>query len=189
LPSGNGTFDVTLHFAETYYGKQVTGGVGSRKFNVDAEGVRRLTEYDIFAKASGAMRAVMETFRVTVTDGVLNLYFAKGSAGNAYVSAVEVVPAAAAAREGADEETAAEWLVQLYPNPVLDDLTVRLPFEAEAVKGTTVADAAGATLLVNRHRVTAEGILLLRVGELRRGLYLLHLDTDRGRRVVKFVKQ
>jgi hypothetical protein len=104
------------------------------------------------------MRAVKETRRVTVTDGVLNLYFAKGSGGNPLVSAVEVVPAAVAAREALEGETAAEaWKVQLYPNPVLDELTLRLPFAAEAVKSTTVADAAGAALLVNGHRVTAEG--------------------------------
>ncbi len=189
LPSGNGTFDVTLHFAETYYGNRVAGGIGSRKFNAYLEGTQWLAEYDIFAKAGGAMRAVKETRRVTVTDGVLNLYFAKGSAGNAFVSAVEVVPAAVAAREGAGETAAEAWQVQLYPNPVLDELTVRLPFAAEAVKGTTVADAAGAALLVDAHRVTGEGNLLLRVGTLKTGLYLLHLDTDRGHRVIKFVKQ
>jgi hypothetical protein len=190
LPSGNGTFDVTLHFAETYYGKQVAGGIGSRKFNVYLEGVKQLSDYDIFAKASGAMRAVKETRRVTVSDGVLNLYFAKGLAGNAYVSAVEVVPVTVAARESAQAEAEnEEWQVQLYPNPVLNELTVRLPFGAEAVKATTVADATGTALLLNRHQVTAEGNLLLRVGELRQGLYLLHLDTDWGHRVVKFVKQ
>ncbi|HEX8528672.1 MAG TPA: malectin domain-containing carbohydrate-binding protein, partial [Cytophagales bacterium] len=87
LPSGNGTFDVTLHFAETYWGSRTTGGAGSRRFNVDAEGVRRLTNYDIFAKTGGAMRAVKETIRVTVSDGVLNLFFAKGTADNPLVSA------------------------------------------------------------------------------------------------------
>jgi ELWxxDGT repeat protein len=190
LPSGNGTFDVTLHFAETYYGNRVAGGVGSRKFNVYLEGVKHLADYDIYAKAGGAMRAVKETRRVTVTDGVLNLYFAKGSAGDAFISAVEVVPAAVAAREGADGETVAEeWQVHLYPNPVQDELFVRLPFAAAAVKGTTIANAAGAALLTDCHRVTAEGSLLFRVGELKRGLYLLHLDTRRGHRVIKFVKQ
>jgi ELWxxDGT repeat protein len=190
LPSGNGTFDVTLHFAETYYGKQVAGGVGSRKFNVYLEGVKQLSDYDIFAKAGGAMRAVKETRRVTVSDGVLNLYFAKGLAGNAYVSAVEVVPVAVAARESAEAEAgSAEWQVQLYPNPALDVLTVRLSFPVEAVQGTVVADAAGAALLVNAHRATAEGNLQMRVSALKSGLYLLHLDTDRGRRVVKFIKQ
>jgi ELWxxDGT repeat protein len=190
LPSGNGTFDVTLHFAETYYGKQVAGGVGSRKFNVYLEGVKQLSDYDIFAKAGGAMRAVKETRRITVSDGVLNLYFAKGLAGNAYVSAVEVVPVAVAARKSAEPEVGSEeWQVQLYPNPVLDVLIVLLSFPAEAVRGTVVADAAGAALLVNTHRATAEGNLQVRVSQLKRGLYLLHLDTDRGRRVIKFIKQ
>ncbi|HEX8530911.1 MAG TPA: malectin domain-containing carbohydrate-binding protein, partial [Cytophagales bacterium] len=188
LPSGNGTFDVTLHFAETYYGSRVAGGVGSRLFSVYLEGVKQLSDYDIFAKAGGAMRAVKETRRVTVSDGVLNLYFTKGLAGNAYVSAVEVVPVAVAARESA-EAGLEEWQVQLYPNPVIDQLTIRLPFPVEAVQGTVVADVTGAALLVNSHRATAEGYLLVRVSELKRGLYLLHLDTQRGRRVLKFMKQ
>jgi hypothetical protein len=45
---------VILHFAELYWGNTKAGGVGSRKFNVDLEGVRKLTEYDIFAKTGGA---------------------------------------------------------------------------------------------------------------------------------------
>jgi hypothetical protein len=46
---------------------------------VDAEGVRRLTDYDVFAKAGGALRARQETFRVNVGDGTLNVAFLKGS--------------------------------------------------------------------------------------------------------------
>jgi hypothetical protein len=44
---------VTLHFAETYYGNRVAGGVGSRKFNVYLEGVKYLADYDIYAKPAG----------------------------------------------------------------------------------------------------------------------------------------
>ncbi|HEX8528753.1 MAG TPA: malectin domain-containing carbohydrate-binding protein, partial [Cytophagales bacterium] len=94
LPSGKGYFDVTLHFAETYWGRNGTTGAGSRKFNVDAEGQRRLTEYDIFAKAGGALRAVRETFTVQVNDGTLDLAFGKGSADLPRVEAIEVVPSA-----------------------------------------------------------------------------------------------
>jgi hypothetical protein len=71
----------------------VVGGAVSRKFNVDIEGQRKLTEYDIYAKAGGAMRALRENFRVSVADGTLNLLFSKGSADLAYVSAIEVAPA------------------------------------------------------------------------------------------------
>jgi hypothetical protein len=190
LPSGNGTFDVTLHFAETYWGSRATGGVGSRKFNVFVENVKRLSDYDVFAKAGGAMRAVRETVRVTVSDGVLNLYFAKGTADNPLVSALEVVPVTAAAREvAAGEGSAEEGPVRLFPNPVQDRLLVSLPFPAERVRGTTVTDAAGAVHQRDAHAVSGPQELRLETGLLPKGLYLLRLDTENGPRVVKFVKQ
>jgi hypothetical protein len=63
------------------------------------------------------MRAVRETIRVTVTDGVLNLYFAKGLADNPLVSVIEVVPTAVAAREAAPETGTEDWQATLFPNP------------------------------------------------------------------------
>jgi hypothetical protein len=93
VPTGNGTFSVTLYFNEPYWGNMVSGGIGSRQFHVDAEGTRRLTDYDIFAKAGGAMRAVTETFPVTVDDGNLTIHFIKGSANMPRVAALQVVPA------------------------------------------------------------------------------------------------
>ncbi|HEX8528415.1 MAG TPA: malectin domain-containing carbohydrate-binding protein, partial [Cytophagales bacterium] len=135
LPSGNGTFDVTLHFAETYWGNQVAGGVGSRRFHVDLEGVRKLTNYDIFAAAGGALRATTETFRVTVTDGILDLGFARGSADLPLVSAIEVTPATVSVRTAA--ETHGET-IRLYPNPARTTLTVTLPFPAAQVTGSAV---------------------------------------------------
>ncbi len=190
LPSGNGTFDVTLHFAETYWGSRAAGGVGSRKFNVFVEGVRRLSDYDVFAKAGGAMRAVRETVRVTVSDGVLNLYFAKGTADNPMLSALEVVPVTAAAREvAAGESSAQDGPVRLFPNPVQDKLLVSLPFPAERVRGTAVTDASGAVHQRDAHAVNGPQELRLETGRLPKGLYLLRLDTENGPRVVKFVKQ
>jgi hypothetical protein len=191
LPSGNGTFDVVLHFAETYWGSRAVGGVGSRKFNVYVENVKRLSEYDVFAKAGGAMRAVRETVRVTVTDGILNLYFAKGATDVPFVSAIEVVPVAVAARTAAeDDATGTEtWKATLFPNPVADRLTVTLPFSADAVSGTTVTDQAGNARLLNAHQVSGADQLQIGVGTLPQGLYLLRIDTEHGRKVLKFVKQ
>jgi hypothetical protein len=188
LPSGNGTFDVTLHFAETYFGSRTTGGVGSRKFNVYLEGVKRLSEYDVFAKAGGALRAVKETIRVTVTDGVLNLYFAKGLADNPLVSAIEVTPATVAAREAAPERDAGEGQVTLFPNPVRDRLTVTLPSAASQVEATAVTDATGTVRLRNAHRQTGENALEIRTAGLPAGMYLLRLDGPHGARLVKFLK-
>jgi hypothetical protein len=191
LPTGNGTYDVTLHFAETYWGNKVAGGAGSRKFNVDAEGQRKLTDYDIFLKAGGAMRAVKETFRITVSDRVLNLFFSKGTADVASLRAIEVVPAAVAAREAADglhsPETTAK--VTLFPNPAREQLFVALQVPASQVLGTTVTDANGRLYLQDGHRVHDAGRLLIPVAGLPGGLYLLRLRTENGVQVVKFVKQ
>jgi hypothetical protein len=56
FPTGNGSYDVVLHFAETYFGVAAPGGAGSRKFHVNIEGARKLTDYDVFARAGGALR-------------------------------------------------------------------------------------------------------------------------------------
>jgi ELWxxDGT repeat protein len=189
LPSGNGTFDVVLHFAETYWGSRASGGIGSRKFNLYVENVKRLSDYDIFAKAGGAMRAVKETIRVTVTDGVLNLYFAKGAADNPAVSAIDVIPVMVAARVSSESKDAEDWHVSLYPNPVTDQLTIGLPFPADAVNATTVTDAAGRVQLINAHRVSGESQMQIEVGQLSKGLHLLEMDTQEGYKVLKFVKQ
>jgi hypothetical protein len=189
LPSGNGTFDVRLHFAETYWGSRTAGGAGSRRFNVDAEGVRRLTNYDVFAKAGGAMRATTEVLRVTVTDGVLNLFFAKGAADNPLVSAIEVVPVAAAARMAETANTPESGQITLFPNPVRDQFTVTLPFAATRIRGTAVIDAAGKVHLLNVHRKTGEREIQVSASTLLKGLYLLRLDTEGGYRIVKFTRQ
>jgi N-acetylneuraminic acid mutarotase len=101
LPLTSGNYMVTLHFAEIYFGASGggPGGVGSRKFHVDVEGVRRFTDYDIVARAGGAQKALQETFAVTVSDGTLNIAFATGSADSPKVSAIEVVPGSAPANQ------------------------------------------------------------------------------------------
>ncbi len=188
LPTGKGTYTVTLHFAETWWGNGRPGGVGSRRFHVNAEGVRRLTEYDIYAKAGGPMRAVRETFTVQVTDDTLNIAFLKGSADQPRVEAIEVVRTPAGARlavtapEGTDGVT-------LYPNPVADRLYVRLTTPAAEVSTTAITATGGQTLRQNPHRVVGTHELEIRVDGLRSGLYLLHLQTGQGRRVVRFTKQ
>ena len=93
IPVTNGNVDVILHFAEIYFGTSgKKGGKGSRQFHVNMEGSRKLTNFDIFAAAGGAMRAYQLTIPVTVTDGVLNIDFLSGAADLPRVSAIEVLP-------------------------------------------------------------------------------------------------
>ncbi len=195
LPTGPGQFQVTLHFNETYWGNLAPGGAGSRRFNVNAEGERKLSGYDTYQKAGGAMRARQEQFSVTVTDQVLSLAFLRGSADHsvdfAHVAAIEVVKAAAPAarlrRPGdqAPESSAAA----LYPNPVHATLTVRLSFPVGEIRATAIRDATGRTLLVNTHKPIGEQQFQVDVASLPEGGYLLQVQTAQGEQVLRFVKQ
>lgn len=94
VPVPNGNYRVVLHFAELWHGAPNggPGGVGKRRFHVDLEGVRRLTNYDITAKTGGAMRATQESFTVAVSDGAVDLLFSRGDADWPELSALEIVP-------------------------------------------------------------------------------------------------
>ena len=93
IPVANGKVNVVLHFAEIWYGipGKGAGGTGKRQFNVTIEGSRKLTNFDIFAAAGGAMRAVQKSIPVTITDGMLNIDFTSGAADLPRVSAIEVI--------------------------------------------------------------------------------------------------
>ncbi len=93
VPVENGTYEVTLEFAELYQGVANDGGVGDRVFDVSIEGQTALDDYDIIAEAGAPQTAVNETFTVEVTDGELNVGFdATGddAVDNAKISAIEV---------------------------------------------------------------------------------------------------
>jgi hypothetical protein len=113
----NGTYDVALHFAETYFGVNSNGTcedqatsaddselcIGDRVFSVDAEGQTMRSEYDIYAEAGASATAIVETLSdIEVTDGTLDLSFYLGpdGANNAKVSAIAVFPADGSAPAG-----------------------------------------------------------------------------------------
>ncbi|HEV7301052.1 MAG TPA: malectin domain-containing carbohydrate-binding protein [Tepidisphaeraceae bacterium] len=81
----NGTYNVTLYFAEPVY-----SGNGKRVFDVFAENGKVLADFDLHA-VGGAKSAIARTIPVTVTDGQLNLRFL-AKADNAIVSAVMIAP-------------------------------------------------------------------------------------------------
>jgi hypothetical protein len=190
IPVGNGIFDVVLHFNETYWGNIVPGGVGSRKFNVYIELEKRLSEYDIFEKAGGVMRPVKETARVSVTDGVLNLFFQAGSADIPRISAIEIIPLSVFTvdRVAADGNPDTAGGIRLHPNPVRDKLRVALPGAATGLR-TAIMDATGKVYATDAHQRVSDTELEVDAAVLRQGLYLLRVQTDEGTHVLKFVKQ
>ena len=68
----NGTYSVSLHFAETYF-----QDAGERVYDVMIEGKKVLAAFDPIKEAGKADAAVMKAFEVEVADGELTIQFAE----------------------------------------------------------------------------------------------------------------
>ena len=93
VPVANGTYDVRLHFAEIYWGATGggAGGTGRRVFSANIEGgAVELANFDMNA-AAAPLTAIVRTYRMTITDGRVDIAFA-ASVNEAKVSAIEIVP-------------------------------------------------------------------------------------------------
>jgi hypothetical protein len=88
-----GRYTVVLHFAEFFFGPQLSGGggVGSRIFHVFCNGKTLLEDFDVF-KEGGSLRVVTKTFTNVrpSAQGKINLTF-EPVVNNATVSAIEVI--------------------------------------------------------------------------------------------------
>ena len=89
LPVANGTYNVTLKFAEIYW-----TAAGQRVFSVAIGGKTVVSNLDIFAKV-GKNAAYDVVVPATVTNGVLSISFTS-QVNNAKVSAIKVAPATSA---------------------------------------------------------------------------------------------
>lgn len=77
---------VKLHFAEVWL-----TSAGQRRFNVNINGQRVLTNYDIIAAAGAARRAKVETFTATANaSGRIVIDFARGAADEPKISGIVV---------------------------------------------------------------------------------------------------
>ena len=95
IPLKPGTYELRLHFAETIYGPENTGGggEGSRTMTVTANGETLLRDFDVLADAGGERTAEVKVFHdiSPASDGQLHLSFS-GRSGSAMLSAIEILP-------------------------------------------------------------------------------------------------
>lgn len=87
-PVPNGKYTVKLHFAET---SSAVSAAGERIFSMDVEG-EQLNDFDPWSKAGGRERAHVETVKVEVTDGQLDIKFTP-KLQNPEINAIEIIPA------------------------------------------------------------------------------------------------
>ncbi len=89
----NTSYHVNLHFNELYWGTDLAngnGGEGSRVFNVAINGTDVLDNFDIFATAGGANKAIVEPFTATSdSNGIISISFTSVT-DNAMVNGFEV---------------------------------------------------------------------------------------------------
>jgi hypothetical protein len=84
-------YTLVLHFAELYFGKESTSGVGSRVFNVFCNGKTLLENFDVY-KEAGSLHVLTKTFQHVrpSPQGKLNLTF-EPVVNNATISGIEVL--------------------------------------------------------------------------------------------------
>jgi hypothetical protein len=96
IPLKPGTYELHLHFAETFYGPESAGGggEGSRIMTVVANGQTLLHDFDVLADSGGDRTAEVQIFPDISPgpDGFLHLRFASAGGGSAMVSAIEILP-------------------------------------------------------------------------------------------------
>jgi hypothetical protein len=98
IPLRPGTYELRLHFAETYYGPEDIGGggEGSRVISVTANGKPILSNFDVIADAGGSRTADVKVFTdiIPASDGKLHLNFSSVQGGRGMLSAIEILPGA-----------------------------------------------------------------------------------------------
>jgi hypothetical protein len=96
IPLKVGTYELHLHFAETFYGPEDAGGggEGSRVMTVTANGVPLLVDFDVLADAGNGRTADVRAFTDIhpADDGLLHLTFSSTKGGRAMISAIELLP-------------------------------------------------------------------------------------------------
>jgi hypothetical protein len=96
IPLKPGTYELHLHFAETFYGPESAGGggEGSRIITVLANGLPLLRDFDVLADSGGDRTADVKVFPdlSPAADGQLHLSFSSGNGGGAMLSAIEILP-------------------------------------------------------------------------------------------------
>jgi hypothetical protein len=135
IPVSNGTYRVTLKFAETYYSQ-----TGYRTFHVQAEGMTT-GSIDLVRRA-GALAAFDTTLVVPVTDGTLNLSFI--AENDVLISAIAVSWGAGPANKTETRLPALSVLrdIRVQPNPLVGPATVTLG-QSRGIRRLGVYDLKG----------------------------------------------
>ncbi|XP_051135373.1 probable LRR receptor-like serine/threonine-protein kinase RFK1 [Andrographis paniculata] len=114
----NGTYNVSLHFAEIIFTNNNSyNSLGVRMFDIYIQGIPVWKDFNIKNEARGAGKPVIKYFNTTVRDGTLEIRFYWASKGTtripnrgdygSLVSAISVVPILKVCSDGSDKNITA----------------------------------------------------------------------------------
>jgi hypothetical protein len=91
IPVAMGRYKLTLYFAERWFGHGAPGGAGNRRFDVYANGIPLLKDFDIYKEAGGSNRGIRRQFLniPAMADGYIDLVF-EARVNRACVNALEL---------------------------------------------------------------------------------------------------
>ena len=164
----SGTYTINLKFAEIYF-----TAAGKRVFNVAINGQTVLSNFDIYAQAGAAYKALDKPFLVSVTNGQIVIGFT-AIVDNPKISAIEILPSAGGiavsvspatvtltagqqqqftATVTGTSNTAVTWSVSQGPGSISTSGLYTAPStitnpQTATVKATSVADGTTATTAV-----------------------------------------
>ncbi len=90
------------HLVRLHFSDPVSARTGFIRFHVDLEGIRVLSNFDVFRAAGGRDRALIREFPVTVDGNGLQLRFTP-TRGAAFINGIEIVSQGAASKPAAQE--------------------------------------------------------------------------------------
>ncbi len=194
IPVPDGEYTVNLYFAELWFGATGggSGGVGSRVFDVNIEGVLAEDNLDIFAEV-GADAMLMKAHTVTVTGGVLNIDFdssnAVGGERHPVINAIEVLSINnqihnnkffAAKGVGADIIGLNNVEMQLFPNPAQEHTTVSFS-SAITIDAITIFDIHGRLIqTISGNNVSKTNGNVVNVDTFSPGMYIIRAKDTAG---------
>jgi len=171
----DGTYDVTLMFAETEHTQ-----AGKRVFSVKAEGSEVVTNIDLYALA-GPNTAVEQMVRgVAVNDGVLDLYFS-ASADEPVLHGIRIERLTTGVGGLLETEEGEGPGLSVYPNPFNGEARCRYQIEEPGWTTLRVYDLLGREVatLVDGEQLPGSHAASFDSRALSSGLYILALRTAR----------
>ncbi|MDX6542098.1 MAG: hypothetical protein QOI71_3708, partial [Gaiellales bacterium] len=172
IPIASGNYDVTFHFAETWF--TTTPCAGQRIFSmdiVDTPGID-VSNLDICALVGPNTALTRTITNVPVTDGILNIQSIAGPADSPVLSALEVVPTGSGNGTGgtAGDGTGGPTVTATVPIAGASGLATNTPITAtfsKPMNGLTInattftlKDSAGHTVTSNASYADATGATL-----------------------------